>query len=527
MQTIDLRPTIAPRSDQLNADDLIGINKTIKITKVALCADPAQPIAIHFEGDCGKPYKPGKSMRRVLINVWGDDGSTFPGRRLTLFRDEKVQFGGYAVGGIRISHMSHIGEQPVVMALTMSKASRKPYTVLPLPNEDGSPVRTTLADRVMAFKDAVLAAPTVDERKALRKRAAKLFHDIDADQSDDFVTTSQGLDKWFSTQIGEAVQAEKAPLARNDQIKADEIEEPTGPQPPKARDEINGPAPAGVVYMLAGDPVSDAGRVPTYKDGEKQSMVGEKTAATLARYTMHPTPKAADDGPIPSDDADDEFPGDKPAPSTAQDAREAASSGPEPGPGEPVEDWFPLESTEGPAPRGVEYTLRSDEIGDDGAQAYEDGEPTRLVGYRDFATLPEYDAHPEPLVEQDDPPAGSFLDSLLAETTWEGVKRQLPGKYKEMTDQDMDWADQDEVRRQIWSTVIVNHLGARHKVEVKPALDPSGFRVWIATQAGPEGAATIRDVFAKLEAAPLFVAMPKESQDRIRAITDAQCDAIS
>jgi hypothetical protein len=47
---------------------------------------------------------------------------------MTLFRDDSVLFGGIAVGGIRISHLSHI-EKDLTLALTVSRASRKPYTV--------------------------------------------------------------------------------------------------------------------------------------------------------------------------------------------------------------------------------------------------------------------------------------------------------------------------------------------------------------------------------------------------------------
>lgn len=125
----DLSSTVIPKSDQLNADSLISGPVTIKITKVS--ADPAspqQPIVINFEGDTGKPYKPCKSMRRVMINAWGADGSQYVGRTMTLFRDAEVSFGGMAVGGIRISHMSHI-ERDVTMALTASQKTRKPYTV--------------------------------------------------------------------------------------------------------------------------------------------------------------------------------------------------------------------------------------------------------------------------------------------------------------------------------------------------------------------------------------------------------------
>jgi hypothetical protein len=127
----DLSATIAPKSDQLNADDLIAGPITIVITGVTKCKEAEQPIAVSYDGDRGKPYKPGKSMRRVLVKVWGADGTSYVGKSLTLYRDDKVQFGGLDVGGIRISHMSHI-DNPITMALTASKAQRKPFTVLPL-----------------------------------------------------------------------------------------------------------------------------------------------------------------------------------------------------------------------------------------------------------------------------------------------------------------------------------------------------------------------------------------------------------
>jgi hypothetical protein len=128
----DLSQTIAPKSDQLNSDDLIGGSRTIRITRVSANPDSSeQPISIFFEGDNNKPYKPCKSMRRVLVQVWGKDGLSYTSRAMTLYRDAKVQFGGLAVGGIRISHMSHI-ENDVTMALTATRANRKPFTVKPL-----------------------------------------------------------------------------------------------------------------------------------------------------------------------------------------------------------------------------------------------------------------------------------------------------------------------------------------------------------------------------------------------------------
>lgn len=129
---MDVRKTIVPKSDQLNADDLIGgTTKTIKVTKLSLLVEADQPLSISYEGDNGKPYKPCKSMRRVMVNAWGPDCSLYAGRSMTLYCDPKVKFGGMEIGGIRISHMSHIAE-PITMALTASKAMRKPFTVKPL-----------------------------------------------------------------------------------------------------------------------------------------------------------------------------------------------------------------------------------------------------------------------------------------------------------------------------------------------------------------------------------------------------------
>lgn len=127
----DMRKTIAPKSDQLNSDDFIAGPMTIKITKVMLSGAAEQPICVHYEGDNGKPYKPCKSMRRVMVHVWGGDGNEYAGRSMTLFRDPSVKWGGEAVGGIRISHMSDMKER-IEIALTATRGSRKPYVVNPL-----------------------------------------------------------------------------------------------------------------------------------------------------------------------------------------------------------------------------------------------------------------------------------------------------------------------------------------------------------------------------------------------------------
>jgi len=127
----DMTSAIVPKSDQLNADDLIGRELTIRITGVDIKGGQEQPVSIHFDGDNGKPYKPCKSMSRVLVSAWGPDSKKYVGRSMTLYRDAKVKWAGMEVGGIRISHMSNIGED-MTMALTVTRANKKPFTVRPL-----------------------------------------------------------------------------------------------------------------------------------------------------------------------------------------------------------------------------------------------------------------------------------------------------------------------------------------------------------------------------------------------------------
>lgn len=189
MNAIDMGAFIAPKSDQINADDLIGGPRTITISGVSANeGSPEQPINIRFEGDDGKPFRPCKSMRRVMVNIWGPDATQYVGRALTLYRDPKVQFGGMQVGGIRISHMSHIDE-PKTMALTASKAKRAPFTVKPLqierkpavPQVDrATEVANGLITRIQAGEDISAEEQVQKQRAWLADKRPELAAKVDA-----------------------------------------------------------------------------------------------------------------------------------------------------------------------------------------------------------------------------------------------------------------------------------------------------------------------------------------------------------
>lgn len=130
--TQDMRTAIEPKSDQINADDFVGGPATFRIKGVTITPGTEQPVTIDLEGS--KPWRPCKIMSRLLVAAWGPDAKEYAGKSVTLYRDPKVKWGGLEVGGIRVSHLSHI-EREMVVALTMTKGKRAPHTVKPIKAE--------------------------------------------------------------------------------------------------------------------------------------------------------------------------------------------------------------------------------------------------------------------------------------------------------------------------------------------------------------------------------------------------------
>lgn len=173
---MNITDTIDPKVDQLTADHLIGRTLTIRVTDVRLAAGE-QPCEIRYEGDNGLPYRPGKSMRRVLVHCWGGDVKLYAGRSMTLYRDDDVQFGGLKVGGIRISHLSDIKEA-MTLALTAKKGSKKAFKVQPLRVEAAKPaedkaalVAADLISRAEACADMAALEALTSDAKVIQQRA--------------------------------------------------------------------------------------------------------------------------------------------------------------------------------------------------------------------------------------------------------------------------------------------------------------------------------------------------------------------
>lgn len=127
---MDLTESIQPRSDQVNADDLIAgpITYTIREVIQGKAESPFDFMLVETD----RAYRPSKTMRRVIVNAWGAEAANYAGRRLTLYREPSIKFGGQTVGGIRVSHMSHIDSRAEILVQT-TRGKREKFTVDPLP----------------------------------------------------------------------------------------------------------------------------------------------------------------------------------------------------------------------------------------------------------------------------------------------------------------------------------------------------------------------------------------------------------
>lgn len=162
---MDMKETIVPKSDQLNADDLISGPMTVTVSKVTK-GTTEQPVDVHLVETPGRAYRPSKSMRRVMVAGWGTEATAYTGHTLTLFCNPDIMFGKDKVGGIQISHMSHL-TKPLTVALTATRGKRKSFTVEPL---NAEPVKDTSGRDWM--KELTLAGDNLAALTALGEAAS-------------------------------------------------------------------------------------------------------------------------------------------------------------------------------------------------------------------------------------------------------------------------------------------------------------------------------------------------------------------
>jgi hypothetical protein len=170
MSDDDISDTLKAKADQLNGDDLIGGPIVVTITKANKVSDD-QPVILGITGGY-QPFKPCLTMRRALTIAWGPKMSEWIGRSMKLYRDPSVKWAGDAIGGIRISHLSHIPKR-LELFLTETRGKKKKTIIEVLS------VEVTAAD-IKALKDRWMVAMKAAGQAASKELFETFIHDATA-----------------------------------------------------------------------------------------------------------------------------------------------------------------------------------------------------------------------------------------------------------------------------------------------------------------------------------------------------------
>jgi hypothetical protein len=182
---MDLTQAIIAKSDQLNASDLISGPRTFTIAEVRE-GNQDQPCQVFLVEWPGRPFKPSKTVMRILVHAWGKETDDWPpGARMTLFRDPSAKWAGEEVGGIRVSHLSHITAQ-FKIALRESQKKSVLYTVDALPDAPTTPTPEPLTDAMIACCTSqeqlrLWYHEHLEQREAITARKAELDAETGAD----------------------------------------------------------------------------------------------------------------------------------------------------------------------------------------------------------------------------------------------------------------------------------------------------------------------------------------------------------
>jgi hypothetical protein len=166
---MDLTKFAAPRSDQANSQDFIAGASTFTIAEVKEGMRDREPVLDISFAEFPRPWRPSKTALRILMHAWGKDSEAFIGKRLTLFRDADVKFGGQSVGGIRVSAVSGITRK-LTLSLPESRGKNKVHIVEPLADDAPTSKPVSEIDLLRAeYKsaDAERKAEILTEVKAL------------------------------------------------------------------------------------------------------------------------------------------------------------------------------------------------------------------------------------------------------------------------------------------------------------------------------------------------------------------------
>ena len=175
-ENFDITPFTLAKSDQLNADDLIGGPIVVTVEAVKRGSRDQPVVVVISGGHC--PWKPSKTSRRILQHAWGKMTGSWVGRRIRLYRDPSVKWAGEPVGGICIKAVSGISA-PLALSLNETRGRKKTHRVGVLAAEEGES-GTPTANLDGLLSDLDISEAEVDAWRALLGKGP--ISDLDADQ---------------------------------------------------------------------------------------------------------------------------------------------------------------------------------------------------------------------------------------------------------------------------------------------------------------------------------------------------------
>lgn len=161
---VDITHTLASNSDQLDAADLTEEGGIFTITDVTVTQGD-QPVNVSL-AEFPRPWRPAKTVRRILARVWGPDSQTWVGKRAHLYNDPSVRWAGEAVGGVRVRAVSGI-DKPATITLPTSRGKYGKTTIQPLSDAPEATPQIDWQARLTAVQgDPVAARELYDQARS-------------------------------------------------------------------------------------------------------------------------------------------------------------------------------------------------------------------------------------------------------------------------------------------------------------------------------------------------------------------------
>lgn len=151
---MDITDALAPASDQLDAVELVNPRTFTIDTGSRLGKRDGKTVAEIRLVDFPRVWRPSKGMLDVLAACWGTDAKQWVGHSVTVYNDPEVTYGPNKVGGIRISHLSHIDGPRTVTIRGRGAGKKQEWPVQPLTEPAPDPKAARIAELRAEWKSA-------------------------------------------------------------------------------------------------------------------------------------------------------------------------------------------------------------------------------------------------------------------------------------------------------------------------------------------------------------------------------------